>query len=163
MVPRKATALVIAISLLFLAMSRAPDIMAAVQTGFTLNLDNPSFSYQESSFNDSQTYQEYDFTASGDNVTYWVNVSTNSTVSTFEFNLTGKIVPSYNTTVNSATYGLLGISIGNVTGDGSNEIVTGTNNLENVLRVLNGDDGSLVWSLSIGDANNKVFDTELAI
>ncbi len=161
MVPfRRLSILALVISLLFLALMRAPDIVASVQTGFLLDLDSPSFSYQEGMFSDSSHSREHDFTGSGDSFSLGVNVSRNSTVGTFGLGLTGKIQYIYQESINNP--GLLGVSIGNITTNPGNEIVTGSSKGSGTSNVyaLSGQDASVIWTYNLSSQNNDVFSTD---
>jgi hypothetical protein len=155
MVPRKAgLALVISISLLLLFAYRSPEITAAVQRGFVLDLESPCFSFGEYAFNDTNTSQEYDY--SSGNVTYWVGMPRNSTVLSAEMNVTGKITTIY--TNQTATSGLQGFSIGNCTPDSANEISTGTQATNGIARLLYGSNGSLIWQSQVS-VNKQIYST----
>jgi hypothetical protein len=93
MAPKRAElAVVVALFLLLLTVHRSPEITAAVQKGFVLDIDSPSIPFEESSFNDSKTSEGYDYENGGGNVTYWVSMPRNSTVSAVRLNATGSIV-----------------------------------------------------------------------
>ncbi|MEM2963723.1 MAG: hypothetical protein QXN01_04485, partial [Candidatus Anstonellales archaeon] len=163
MVARKHVAIVSGVLFLLFAgfiAFKMPQSLAAVQKSFVLDLDAPAFVFEERQFDDSSYSKEYTY-PSGGNVTYWVRLPKNSTVLNATMSLTGKIVPIYNVSVNSAIYGILGISIGDVVGNSESEIVTGTYNLENVVRVLYGNNGSYVQNISIGSSNNNIFSTAI--
>ena len=148
MVPRKAgLAVVVALFLLLLTAYRSPEITAAVQKGFVLDLDSPRLMFDESAFNDTNTYEEHDYTGSG-NVTYWVRIPKNSTVDYFHMNVTGVMTPVYTKVVNSL--GIRGLSVGNVTSHTGSEIVAGTYGAESLVRLLYGENGTLIWSVSLG-------------
>jgi uncharacterized membrane protein len=148
MVPKRAgLAVVVAIFLLLLVVFRSPETTASVQKGFVLNLDSPSFCFEEYAFNDTSTSQEYEYSGDG-NVTYWISMPGNSTVNSACMNVTGVMTPVYTEAVNSL--GLRGLSVGNITSHAGNEIVVGTNGAESLVRVLYGESGNLIWSVPLG-------------
>ncbi len=114
-----------------------------VQKTTVYDLDMPLFTFEEDAFNDSSTSKVYDYPSSGD-VTYWVDVPKNSNMTGFTVNLTGSIIYIYSENIN--TGGLQGISVGDVMGDGANEIVTGTAGTDGVFRVIYAFNGSEAWS-----------------
>ena len=145
MVPKRTgLSLVVAIFLLLLIAYRSPDITAAVQKGFVLDLDSPRFSFEESAFNDTKTSQEYDYGNGVGNVTYWVSIPRNSTVASASLNVTGKIVYVYQATVTDNI--LYGISIGNLTSYPGDEISTGSAPADPNILVLYGDNGSVIFT-----------------
>ncbi|MCK4714107.1 MAG: hypothetical protein KAT35_00910, partial [Candidatus Aenigmarchaeota archaeon] len=158
MVPKKASALVVAIFLLALASCRTTDIFAAVQTGHVLDLDGLDFPFNETYFNDSAESQEHDYTGAG-SVAYGVSVPRNSTITAFEMNVTGKIQYIYSESINNP--GLLGISIGNITTDTGNEMVTGGTKGEANVYALSGQDGSMLWTYNLSSQNNNIYSTDI--
>lgn len=112
----------------------------------TLNISAPSFVFEETHFNDSSSSKEYNFNQSG-NVTYWVQMARNSTVTFSGMTLRGGIIYVYNTS--TATTGIIGMSINDVVGGGGNEIIMGTLDTDGKIRVLYGANGSLIWSYDL--------------
>jgi hypothetical protein len=150
---RAALALALGIALLILITYRSPDITAAVQKGFVLDLDAPDFPYEEGAFNDTEASKEHDYNGSG-NVTYWVKIPRNSTVTSASLNVTGKITTIY--TVQITTSGLQGFSIGNCTQDLANEISTGTKGSDGTVRLRYGTNGSSIWETQVS-VNKQIY------
>jgi len=145
---RAGLAVVVAIFLLLLVAYRSPEITAAVQKGFVLDLASPVFPFEQDTFNDSGYFQIHDFPILGGNKTYYVQVPKNSTILNATMSLTGIMTPIYTETVN--LLGLRGLSVGNITTHNGNETVVGTDGAEGLIRVLYGENGTLIWSLSLG-------------
>jgi hypothetical protein len=162
MVPKRAgLGLVIAIFLLLLVVHISQDIFAAVQKEFILDLDSPYFSYEELGFNDSNTSKEYDYGNGGGNVTYWISIPKNSTLTSASMNVTGKIIYVYNITAVPGNKGVLGVSVGNVTSSSGNETVTGSESpLPHVL-VFQGYNGGLIWTYNLSAADNDIYATDV--
>jgi hypothetical protein len=159
-VPLILVGLMLFILVLFAAL--LPHAFAAVQRSYVLDLGSANFSFEENALNDSSSSKEYSFPSpTGGNVSYWIRIPKNSSVLNATITLTGKIIPIYNVSVNSASYGILGMSIGDVIGDSANETVTGTYSNENTVRVLFGRNGTEAWNISVGSSNNKIFSTAI--
>ena len=140
--------LLIAILLLLGVVYFVPGILAATQISiadnFVLVPENPAFDYQETMFNDSLYIHEHDFSSNSPNTTFWLTIPKNTTItSNTSLNLTGNIVPIYSVEANGGN-GILGLSIGDVTSEPGNEIVTGTNAFNGTVRLLYGTNGTLI-------------------
>ena len=160
MVPGRAIALVLTIFFVLLMLAVSPEIMAAVQQSHVLDLDSPSLSFVESEFNDSSTIKEHNYTGAG-NVTYEVQVPGNSTIISAQVKVTGKITYVYQSQVN--TPGLLGASIGNITTDLGNEVVTGSTKTASSANVnaLRGNNGTIIWTYNLSSPNNDRYSTAI--
>ena len=133
---------------------------AAIQKNWVLDLDSPVFMYEEVQFNDSNYTEQYDFNATSLDVTYGVTIPKNSTIINASLNVTGLIAPVYQLNANYDE-GVLGISIGNVTEDEGNEIVTGTNDASGNVRILHGYDGSEVCKGSFFGSDDRILSTAI--
>ena len=148
-----------AVVLLVLAISwvRIPEAFAAVQKSFVLNPDSATFSFEESSWNDSAVSKEYDFPDSS-NVTYWIRIPKNSTILNATMNLTGKIIYVY--AIQATTGEVKGLSIGNATG-GENQISFGTKEATiGKAKLLYGNNGSYIWNVTIS-SGLEVYSTSI--
>ena len=111
-----------------------------------LNLDEYSFQYELSAFNDSEETKEFDFPEGGGEQTYYIEIPKNSTILDTSMTASGEITTVYQKEITSA--GVEGLSIGDVTGDGRNEIVAGRRGIAGgapSLFLINGSTGDIIW------------------
>jgi hypothetical protein len=149
MVQKRHVALVLVGAVLLLAAFswlRLPEAFAAVQRSFVLNPDSASFSFEESSFNDSSVSKEYYNTSNGWNVTYWVRIPQNSTIMNATMDLTGKIIYVYSAQASTAS--IKGLSIGNALGS-ENQLSLGTLETDGRVKLLYGMNGSYIWNVTV--------------
>ncbi len=148
---------VLVTSLFILSLVGLPGIIAVVtQRTYNLDLDSPLFNFENNAFNDSATTKEFDFTGV-ENRTYWVKIPKNSTILNVSFNLTGKITTIYQQQIISHDVGLTGFSIGDVTSDPGNEIVTGrqTSGTDQSHLFVVKPNGTIVWDFNTTSAKTK--------
>ena len=151
--------LVLLVSLGILAIIFLPITFAVVQKSFIFDTDTyvPLFLSEENAFNDTTTSKQVDYSSLG-NYTYFVNLPRNSSIINITINLTGNIVYVYSTQV--ITSGLQGISLGDISSDGDNEIAVGSQGNDGYVRTLHGENGSSSWTTLI-QVNNEVFTTSI--
>ncbi|MCK5547593.1 MAG: PQQ-binding-like beta-propeller repeat protein, partial [Thermoplasmata archaeon] len=152
-------ALVIAMGLAVVIFQTSPLTAAITQMSFTFDTDTdtPLFLFEENLFNDTATTQQYDYNQTG-NVTYWINIPKTANITNATMNVTGRIIYIYNTQVIAS--GIQGISIGNISGNGDNEIMVGTQGNDGRARALYGVNGTEIWD-SLIQANNEVYSTSI--
>ena len=146
----------VAMTLFILSVSFSATF-AAVQDSFVLDLDSPYLRFNESTFNDSTSNKVNVYNGS-ENVTYYIRIPKNSTIINATFNLSGKIVPVYETSV--IANGLIGLSIGNATLNDDSELSVGTKGNDGTARLLHGINGSVIWGTSVS-VNSQIFSTDI--
>ncbi len=150
------------LSLPFLFLNSANLVLGFLgnQETFVLDLNNASFEYNITMFNDSTSTKEFDFMNSSDNHTFYISIPKNATVQNISMNLMGKLTTIYKQQVSTA--GLEGISVGNVTIDSYNEISIGTK--ETVgggkVKLLYGSTGLIIWNSSTFGVND-IYSTDI--
>ncbi len=132
------------------------------QETYTLDLNEFSFLYRETSFNDTEPTKDIDFPDDGGTETYYVDIPKNSTVLTTGVNLTGEITTVYKREITEA--GVEGLSVGDVTGDGDNEIVSGrkySTQGDSSVFLVEGDTGDIIWTYDEPPATHTTYSTDI--
>ncbi|MCD6368139.1 MAG: hypothetical protein J7L45_03580, partial [Candidatus Aenigmarchaeota archaeon] len=144
------------LALLIVAISLIAVVRASTQLTTTLNIQSPTFIYEETQLNDGSTfanYFEFDYpNQTGGNEIYYVKLPKNSTILNAILNVTGKITTVYKTDITAGTNsgGLLQIDVSNITSRPGNEISIGTQTPTPNVFVVSGSDGEKLWDYSTG-------------
>ncbi|MFP4116763.1 MAG: PQQ-binding-like beta-propeller repeat protein [Candidatus Aenigmatarchaeota archaeon] len=127
----------------------------------TLDLNDYSFEYRLTNFNDTQRTKEFDFNQSRVNKTIWTRLPKNSTLISAKLNASGKISTIYEHFLASAT--IKGLSIGDITGDSDNEVVTGSggNVNEPNMYAVNGSTGEVIWTYNVSSPSSETRGTAI--
>ncbi len=153
-------AIVSVLSLPFLFLNSANLVLGflGVQETFVLDFNNTVFNYTLTKFGDSNMTQEFDFNESGGNQTYYLLIPKNATVQNISMNLTGKLTTIYKQQVSINE--IRGISIGNVTIDSNNEISIGTKETDGKVKLLSGENGSVMWNVTLA-SSQIIYSTDI--
>ncbi|MBN2042947.1 MAG: DUF87 domain-containing protein [Candidatus Aenigmarchaeota archaeon] len=143
--------------MLAVCLASLPGIIAVItQRTYSLDLNSPLFNFENNAFNDSATTKEFDFSGV-ENRTYWIKIPKNSTIINASFNLSGKITTIYQQQIISHDVGLTGFSIGDVTSNPGNEIVTGrqTSGTDQSHLFVVKPNGTIVWNFNTTSPKTK--------
>ena len=144
--------IILVASVMFLSSLNIVGGFLGIQETFILDLNNVSFEYTLTKFNNSThviSSAEFDFPENGGNETFYLTIPKNATLQNISMNLTGKITTIYTHHISDAT--IRGISLGDVLGGSELEIVTGSGGLETEpnIYIVNGSDGTILKTFNL--------------